>query len=85
MTSPYERPASLPPVAPEAYWYTIADICLVLHCSRATAHRYLGRVPATEKVKVTRKIDGVRTTRYWRVSPVAVRRLGHTTGLAPYL
>ena len=79
------QPQSIASYATSLYWCTIVDCQKIFGCSRATIFRYLQRVPAKDKVLVTRKIDGVRTTRYWRISPNGVRILGHLTRQAPYL
>jgi hypothetical protein len=71
--------------ASQVYWYTLRDIRKVLGVGRSTIFRYLPRVPAKDKVLVTRHLSGPRTTRYWRISPNGLRILGHATGQAPYL
>lgn len=82
MTTP--RPTS-PGLQPSPYWYTLEDCRKILGCSLRTVQRYLAHVPPAEKVMVTRRTDGVRTTRFWRVSPAGLRVMGHRSGLAPYL
>ena len=77
--------SNLPGLQQAAYWFTLADCAMALRCSVRTVRRHLRAVPKAERVKVTRKIDGVRTTRYWRVSPAGLRVLGRLTGQAPYL
>jgi prophage antirepressor-like protein len=76
---------TLPGLQQTAYWFTVADCCSALGCSLRTVQRHLLAVPATDKVLVTRRVRGSRTTRYWRISPNGLRIMGHRTGQAPYL
>lgn len=67
------------------HWYTISECQKTLRVSRATIFRYLRFVPLTQRVKVTKRVRGCITTRFWRISEEGLRILGHRTGQAPYL
>ena len=85
MTPAYLRPASLPVVVPDSYWYTIPDLCFLLRVCPNTIRNHLRRIPNQHKCMVTKRAGGRRTTRYWRVSPTGFRLLGHSTGQATWL
>jgi hypothetical protein len=82
MTAP---PARLTSLQPAAYWFTIADCCLALGCHERTIRRHLHRIPLSDRLLVTKRVSGTRSTRFWRISPTGLRILGHSTGLAKYL
>lgn len=67
------------------YWFTRIEVQQICRIGRTSFFNLLGKTPRTERVKVTRRVGGYRTTRYWRVSPTALKIIGHLSGQAPYL
>jgi len=72
-------------IATDKYWFTVREVQFLLRCSRSTVFRLLPAIAPGDKVKVQHVISPGRATRYWRLSPAAVRWMGHRIGRGSYL